>query len=100
MRTLLILAQGAVELDPDPSKFPGGGVLQSLTNGVAGLALIICLLGLVVGASMWALGSNSNNFQQTVNGKRAVVVSGVAALLIGAAPALINFFFGAGTGVQ
>lgn len=99
MKTLLTLAQ-QVKLDPDPSKFPGGGVLETLTNGIAGLALIVCLLGLVVGAGMWALGSNSSNFQQTVTGKRAVLISGVAALLIGAAAPLINFFFNAGTGVR
>jgi hypothetical protein len=33
-------------------------------------------------------------------GRRAVLVSGLAALLIGAAPTLINFFFGAGTNLH
>ena len=100
MTKLLVLAEGKVSLDPNPGLLPGGNVLQMLTNGIAGLALIICLLGLIVGAGVWALGSHSSNFQQSVVGKRAVLISGVAALLVGAAPALINFMFGAGTTVR
>jgi hypothetical protein len=33
-------------------------------------------------------------------GRRAVLVSGLAAILIGAAPGLVNFFFTAGQGVK
>jgi hypothetical protein len=98
MNVMLVLAQ-RVTLDPDPSRLPGSGVLQSLTNGIAGFALVFCLIGLVVGAGLWALGSNSNNYQQTLVGKRAFMVCTLAALLIGAAAAIINFFYGAGRNV-
>ena len=91
---LNLLAQ--VNLNPDPDELPGGNVLSSLTDGLAGFALVFCLIGLVVGAGMWALGSNSSNFNQTMVGKRAVVISAVAALLIGGAAAIINFAFDAG----
>ena len=89
-----LLAQ--VNLNPNPDELPGGNVLSSLTDGLAGFALIFCLIGLVVGAGMWALGSNSSNYNQTLVGKRAVVISAVAALLIGGAAAIINFAFDAG----
>lgn len=98
MNGMLMLAQ-KVNLNPDPDKLPGGQVLQSLTNGVAGFALIFCLIGLVVSAGLWAVGSNSNNYQHTFAGKRGLAVSAIAALLIGAAAAIINFFYGAGQGV-
>jgi hypothetical protein len=49
---------------------------------------------------MWALGSHTQNYHQSYSGRRAVIVSGLAALLIGAAPALVNFFFHAGTTVH
>lgn len=98
MNRLLFLAQ-KVDLNPDPDKLPGGNVLQSLTNGLAGFALIFCLIGLVISAGLWALGSNSNNYQHTFIGKRGLAVCGVAALLIGAAAAIINFFYSAGQGV-
>jgi hypothetical protein len=90
---------GLVNLRPDPSGLPGGNVLQNLTNGIAGFALILCLMGLVIGAALWGLGSNSSNFQQTLVGKRACGVCALAALLIGAAAAIINFFYGAGQSV-
>ena len=95
---MVVIAQ-KVDLNPDPDRLPGGDVLQSLTNGIAGFALVFCLIGLVVGAGLWALGSNSSNYQQTFVGKRAFAVCAVAALLIGAAAAIINFFYGAGQNV-
>jgi len=75
-----------VTLNPDPSSLPGGGTLQQLTNGLGGWALILALAGLVIGAAAWALGAHSQNYHQSFAGRRAVLVSGVAALLIGAAP--------------
>ena len=89
-----------VTLKPDPGNLPGGAVLQQLTDGLAGWALILALVGLVIGAAAWALGSHSQNYHQSFTGRRTVLVSGVAALLIGAAPAIVNFFFHAGQGVH
>lgn len=90
----------AVGGSPDPAQLPGGQVLQQITNGIMGWALILALVALVFSAVSWALGSNSNNYQYAVAGRRGVVVAGLAALLIGAAPAIINFFFSTGTGVR
>jgi len=91
---------GDVGLNPDPSKLPGGNVLTQLTDGIGGWALILALVGLVVGAAAWALGAHSQNYQQSFVGRRAVLVSGLAALLIGAGPAIINFFFHTGEAVH
>lgn len=87
-------------LDPTMSDLPGGGTLQSLTNGLGAWALVASLIGLIIGAAAWALGVHSQNFQQSMVGRRAVLVSGLAALLIGAAPLIINFFFDAGTSLH
>jgi MFS family permease len=89
-----------VSLSPNLNGLPGGAELQSLTNGLGGWALLLSLVGLVIGAVMWALGSHSQNFHQSFSGRRAVLVSALAALLIGAGPALVNFFFHAGTNVH
>jgi hypothetical protein len=86
-----------VTLNPNPSQLPGGGTLQQLTDGLGGWALVASLVGLVIGAAAWALGAHSQNYHQSFVGRRAVLVSGLAALLIGAAPTLINFFFHTGT---
>ncbi len=85
-----------VKLTPDLSALPGGGTLQQLVDGVAGWALLGALGALVVGALAWAFGAHSHNVHQATSGRRAVLASGTAALLIGAAPILINFFFHVG----
>jgi MFS family permease len=89
-----------VTLNPAPGNLPGGAVLQQLTNGIGGWALIGALVALVIGAAAWALGSHAQNYQQSFTGRKTVLIAGLAALLIGAAPAIINFFFHAGQGVH
>lgn len=91
---------GDVSLNPNTGNLPGGALLQHLTDGLGGWALVLALVGLLIGAAAWALGSHAQNYQQSFFGRRAVLVSGLAALLIGAAPALVNFFFHAGQGVK
>jgi hypothetical protein len=90
----------AVTMTPDPTQLPGGAVLQRLTDGLGGWALALSLVGLLVGAAAWALGAHSQNYQQSYSGRKAVLVSGFAALLIGAGPAIVNFFFSTGQGVH
>ena len=95
------LAPGSVPgFTPDPSQLPGAQVIQNLSNGLGFWALVAALAGLLIGAAAWALGSHSQNFHQSFVGRRTVLVSGLAALLIGAAPGIISFFFGAGRGVH
>ncbi len=90
----------AVSLDPSVNALPGGAALQSLANGIAGWALVASLVALVLGAGLWALGSHSQNYHQSAAGRRAVMTSLLAAILIGAAPYLINFFFKTGLAVH
>jgi Family of unknown function (DUF6112) len=87
-------------MHPDPSALPGGQVLQNLMNGLQSWALAFALIGLVIGAAAWALGSHGQNYQQSFVGRRAVLISGFAALLIGAGPGIVSFFFNAGQGVH
>jgi MFS family permease len=86
-----------VTVAPNPGQLPGSEVLSNLTNGIDAWALIAAMVGLVIGAVMWAFGHYSQNYQQAYNGRRGVMVSGLAALLIGGAPYIINFLSKAGT---
>ncbi len=90
----------AVTLNPSPTNLPGSAALQSFANGIAGWGLIAALIAMVIGAVLWAIGSHSQNIHQSMAGRRAVLTSVVAAVLIGAAPAIINFFFATGKGVH
>jgi hypothetical protein len=89
-----------VILNPNASSLPGSAALQSIVNGIGGWALIGALIALVIGAALWAIGSHTQNMHQSAAGRRAVATSLVAAVLIGAAPNLINFFFHTGLSVH
>jgi hypothetical protein len=92
------MSSPGVSLTPSPSSVPGSATLQTLADGIGWWALVASLVGLVLGAAAWALGSHTNNYQYSSSGRRAVLVSGLAALVIGAAPVVVNFLFKEGTG--
>jgi hypothetical protein len=91
---------GIVSMNPSASALPGQSTIQQLTNGLGWWALVASLIGLVLGAAAWALGSHTNNYQYATTGRKAVLVSGAAALVIGAAPTLVNFLFATGHGIH
>ena len=98
---LWLLAGGdpPVTIHPVPTNLPGSQVLNGLADGIDGWALIAALIALIIGAVTWAFGHYSQNYQQAYNGRKGVLVAGKAALLIGAAPHIISFFVGQGSGV-
>jgi len=79
---------------------PGTPQLQQLIDGFSTWALMAALAGMLIGAAVWALGHHSSNYQQAANGRKGVLVSGAAAMIIGAAPSLIDFFTGLGRQVH
>jgi len=83
-----------------PGNLPGTDQLQQLINGLGTWALMAALAGMFLGAALWALGHHSSNYQQAASGRKGLLVAGFAALIVGAAPALINFFFALGGSVR
>lgn len=99
-RHALVLLGGIVDVTPSANGVPGSAAIQRIADGIAWWALLLSLVGLVLGAASWAIGSHSSNWQYATAGRKAVIVSGISALLIGAAPALVNFFFSTGQQVH
>lgn len=87
----------AVSAQPNPAGLPGSNVLQQLVNGAEAWALAIALLGAFIGAAMWAVASHTHNHQYAARGRMAALISGASALMVGAAPGLVNFFERLGT---
>jgi hypothetical protein len=85
-------AAAAVTAHPNPAGLPGSNVLQQLVNGAEAWALAIAVLGAFVGAAIWAVASHTQNHQYAARGRMAALISGAAALVVGAAPGLVNFF--------
>jgi Mn2+/Fe2+ NRAMP family transporter len=87
----------AVSAQPDLKALPGSNVLQQLVNGAEAWALAIALLGAFVGAAIWAVASHTHNHNYAARGRMAALISGASALVVGAAPGLVNFFERLGT---
>jgi hypothetical protein len=68
-----------------------GTNLQSLSNGLAYLALFASLIGLLVASILWAMGSKGQNPGQELTGKRGFIVCLTAAFFVGAAPNMVNW---------
>jgi type IV secretory pathway VirB2 component (pilin) len=99
-RSLLASGSGLI-LDPSQSgDLPGEATLTNLANGIGHWALLASILGVIIGGVTWAFGHFSHNYQQSVNGRKGVIVSGVAALLIGASSQIISFFFSQGASLH
>ena len=82
----------AVTAQPNLRALPGSNVLQQLVNGAEAWALAIALLGAFVGAGVWAVASHTHNHHYAARGRMAALISGASALVVGAAPGLVNFF--------
>jgi SLT domain-containing protein len=87
----------AVSATPNATDLPGSNVLQQIVNGADAWALAITLLGTFIGAAVWAIASHGNNHHYAGRGRMAALTSAGAALVIGAAPGLVNFFQHLGT---
>lgn len=82
----------AVTANPDVHALPGSNVLQKLIDGAEGWGLALSLIGLFVGMAVWGVASHVHNPHQAMRGRSAALISAAAALVIGAGPALVNFF--------
>jgi hypothetical protein len=94
---MAVRLMAVVSAHPDLQGLPGSNVLQQLVNGAEAWALVIALLGAFIGAGLWAVASHSHNHHYAARGRMAAVISGASALIVGAAPGLINFFAHLGT---
>jgi Mn2+/Fe2+ NRAMP family transporter len=86
-----------VSAHPNLAGLPGSNVLQQLVNGAEAWALAVALLGAFVGAAIWAVASHTHNHHYAARGRMAALISGASALVVGAAPGLVNFFERLGT---
>jgi hypothetical protein len=86
-----------VSAHPNAAGLPGSNVLQQLVNGAEAWALVIALLGAFIGAAIWAVASHTHNHHYAARGRMAAIISAGSALIVGAAPGLVNFFERLGT---
>ncbi|MGH8960965.1 MAG: DUF6112 family protein [Jatrophihabitantaceae bacterium] len=95
-----ILAAGpSVDVGPNKDGLPGVSEATKIVGALLTFGLIAAVAGIVLAATTWAIGSNSSNPHLAGRGKTGVIVSCLAALVVGGADILVNFFAGAGAGL-
>ena len=85
-----------IVIPPNDSGLPGIAALRTIVGAVMTVGLILSVLALIISAVVWGFGANSSNPHLAARGKLGVLVSCGAAILCGAAVALINFFWAVG----
>jgi hypothetical protein len=89
-----------VSVKPDPNAIPGTPALEKLLNGLAALGLLACTAAIVIGAAQIGFGQRANNYSQAADGKSKLLYGLAGAFVIGAAAAIVNYFFNAGSAVH
>ncbi|HEX2943566.1 MAG TPA: DUF6112 family protein [Rhodopila sp.] len=84
--------RAGINISPNDGGLPGLPAAKSMVGALMTLGLIACVAGVVLGAIWWAIGARSSNPHHAEKGKQGVLASGGAAILIGSAVGLVNFF--------
>jgi hypothetical protein len=87
------------DVTPNSTGLPGIGSLSNIVGALLTIGLIACVAGLVIAAIVWAIGTHSSNPYLAGRGKSGVLVAFVAAILIGGANVLVDFFVTTGKGL-
>ena len=89
----------APHITPNTTGLPGASEAEKIVGALLTFGLIASVAGIAMAAITWALGSHSANPHLAGRGKTGVLVACAAALLIGGADVLINFFADAGASI-
>jgi hypothetical protein len=87
------------DVAPNTTGLPGISTISHMVGALLSIGLIACLAGLVIAAIVWAVGHHSANPTLASRGKSGVLVAFAAAVLLGGANVLIDFFVNAGKGL-
>jgi hypothetical protein len=90
----------AVPVSPNSNGLPGTHTAEQMVGALLTFGLIAAVAGIAIAAITWALGSHSANPHLASRGKAGVLVSCGAALLVGGADILVNFFASAGSSLS
>ena len=84
-------------ITPSKSTIVGVSQLWTLIGGVADIALLAAVAGILFSAALMAIGHHSGNGQTADKGRKGLLAAIVATVVIGGAAAIINFAFNTGS---
>lgn len=82
-----VLAADANDVQLDTSS------LEQLTQGLAWYALVMCMVGICISASLWAIGSKGQNPGQELTGKKGLILCCTAAFFVGSIGTITNYLY-------
>lgn len=91
-----LLRGSGVTINPNMTGLPGLTQLEHLVGALLTTGVIASIAGFGLSAIVWAVGNHSANPSLAGRGKSGVLVSAAAAMLVGGASLLANFFFNVG----
>jgi hypothetical protein len=100
MSIMSSLVSAPADLTPNTNGLPGIAALERIVGALLTIGLVAAVAGVAISAIAWAVGSHSSNPHVAGRGKSGVLISVAAAMLIGAANTLVNFFSTAGSAVR
>jgi hypothetical protein len=90
-------ALAAPNISPNGDGLPGVSEAEKIVGALLTFGIIAAIGGIAVSAIVWSIGSHSANPHFASRGKTGVMVACVAALLVGGADVLVQFFTDAGS---
>lgn len=84
----------------DSVTIPGLARFKGIVSALVPFALVACVLAVIIGAIMWALGGFTNNPHRAASGKTTVLWSLVAAIVIGASGFAVGWAHDQGTTIS
>jgi hypothetical protein len=87
-------------ITPKGDGLPGLDVLRDVVSSINMFGIIAVVGALAVSLGVWAWGHHSGGHQAEANGKKGALVSAGAALGLGAANGIVQFFSALGTQVN
>ena len=90
---------GGISISPNDKGLPGLGELQTVVGSLLTVALIVAVAAVAISGIAWAIGNHSANPVVATRGKSGVMVALAAAVLVGGAVAIVDFFWNIGAGI-
>jgi len=89
-----------VSVSPSGGALPGGDLINRLLGGLSQWGLWGSVFAMLGGGLIWGVSHRANSMSGAHRGRDLVIGGLIGALVIGAAPALVNFAFSSGQGVH
>lgn len=95
-----VFAAAVSGIQPNANGLPGSSVVTDLLGGLQAWALFGSIAAVLLGAAVWGLSTHTGSAVGVHRGRTALLGGALGAVIAGAGPAIVNFFFSTGQRVH